>query len=204
MIYMPTHAIYVETAAAHSCQHKHNCFQHQVAQTITNSGSPDGCYPAADVTGTTLTYTSGSAPSTLASVTVFFGVHTDGGGTQRDAFVRIRCVAGGPTSAFQYATIGDQGHQSQYEISTVADCTKSGIGPSPPPPPPSETFVCVNGTCVAAAPPGSGVPKDVCDRICLNPDSKYVCKEGVCVPSTDPTRGVDKKECEAVCVPVHV
>jgi hypothetical protein len=179
-----------------------------MAQTYQNTdGTPGGCYPAADVRGTTLTYTAGSAPNTLASVTVFFNIHTDGGGAQRDGFVKIKCVPGGPTSDFRYTTVGDTGHSSQYEIDTVADCSRSGGGPPQPPgppPPSSPTFDCLNGTCVSAFPPGSGVPKDVCERICIKPDTKYLCKGDVCVPSSDPTRGVDRETCEAVCVPVRV
>ena len=85
---------------------------------------------------------------------------------------------------------------TRYEIDVSADCSKSGVGPSPPPP--SGSYACLNGTCVPAA--GGGVPKDVCDRICLNPDTKFVCERDQCVPSTDPGRGVDKATCEAVCV----
>ena len=167
-----------------------------MAQTFMSSdGSPQGCFPAADVIGTTLTFTAGSAPNTVASVTVFFNIHTDGGGSQRDGFIKITCKDGGPTSNFVYTTVGDTGHSSQYEIDTTADCSKSGISPSPPPP--SNSFACLNGTCVDA--PGSGVPKDVCDRICLKPDAKYVCDHDKCVPSPDPSRGVDEATCEAIC-----
>ena len=168
-----------------------------MAQTYQNAdGTPATCFPAADVIGTTLTYTRTAGTNTLASVTVFFNIHTDEGGAQRDAFITIKCVSGGPTSDFRYTTVGDTGHNSQYEIHTVADCSKSGGGPP-------LTFSCLDGTCVSSFPPGSGVPKDVCDRICIKPDTKYVCKSDVCVPSLDPTRGVDKETCEAFCAPTN-
>lgn len=103
-----------------------------MAQTYVDaSGNPAGCYPAADVQGTTLTYSAGTAAGTLASVTVNFNVHTDAGGTQRDGFIRITCVTGGRTSNYQYTTVGDQGHESQYEIDSTADCSAAGGGASP-------------------------------------------------------------------------
>ena len=103
-----------------------------MAQTYKNAdGSLGGCYPAADVIGTTLAYTAGSGPNTVASVTVFFNIHTDGGGAQRDGFIKVTCVAGGPKSNFVYTTVGDTGHSSQYEIDTTADCSAAGAGPSP-------------------------------------------------------------------------
>jgi hypothetical protein len=103
-----------------------------MAQTYKNTdGTVGGCFPAADVLGTTLTYTAGSAPNTVASVTVFFNIHTDGGGAQRDGFIKITCLAGGPKSGFTYSTVGDTGHSSQYEIDTTADCAAAGGGPSP-------------------------------------------------------------------------
>jgi len=106
-----------------------------MAQTYQDaSGNPTGCYPAADVQGSTLAYTAGG--NGLQSVTIDFNVHTDSGGTQRDGFIKITCAAGGPTSNFQYTTVGDQGHQSQYEIDTTADCSNSGINPGPPGPAP--------------------------------------------------------------------
>jgi hypothetical protein len=173
------------------------CVETQMAQTLQKSnGSSDGCYPAASVTGTKLLHT--PVGKDLASVTVSFGVAIDGGGTMRDGFVRIRCVNGGPTSDFRYSTVGDDRTQSRYEIDTLADCTKSGVDPVP------KTFACLDGACVEVDPPGSGVPKDVCDRICINPDSKYVCINGVCTPSSDPTRGVDRATCDALCVPVNL
>jgi hypothetical protein len=63
----------------------------------------------------------------------------------------------------------------------------------------SDMFACLSGTCVAAA--DGGVPKDVCERICLNPDAKYVCVHGKCEVSTDPNKGVDRSSCEAICQP---
>eukprot|EP00037_Helgoeca_nana_P025415 m.278099 g.278099 ORF g.278099 m.278099 type:complete len:315 (+) comp26939_c0_seq5:82-1026(+) len=115
-----------------------------MAQTYQDpSGNPAGCYPAADVQGTTLSYSMNGA--VLASVTVNFAVHTDSGGTQRDGFIKITCQSGGPTSNFAYTTVGDAGHASQYEIDVVADCSGGG-GPPPPPPPPGP------------APPGPAPP----------------------------------------------
>jgi hypothetical protein len=161
------------------------CVERQMAQTLQKlNGSPDGCNPAASVTSTKLLHT--SVGKDLASVTVSFGVAIDGRGTMRDGFVRIRCVHGGPTSDFRYSTIGDDRTQSRYEINTLADCTKSGIDPVP------KTFACLDSACVEVDPPGSGVPKDVCDRICINPDSKYVTvhqRRVRAVVGSDPRRG---------------
>ena len=70
-------------------------------------------------------------------------------------------------------------------------------GQCPSPPPPSNAYACLNGKCVES--PGSGVPKDICDRVCVNPDAKYVCNNDKCVLSLNPTRGVDKATCEATC-----
>jgi hypothetical protein len=102
----------------------------QMAQVYKNAdGTAAGCYAAADVTGSVLTYS--SVLGTLASVSITFGAHTDGGGTQRDGFITVTCVNGGPTSNFVFTTVGDTGHASQYEIDTVADCSAAGGGPSP-------------------------------------------------------------------------
>eukprot|EP00035_Acanthoeca_spectabilis_P020364 m.432495 g.432495 ORF g.432495 m.432495 type:complete len:282 (+) comp17443_c0_seq1:45-890(+) len=101
-----------------------------MAQTYQDAqGNPAGCYPAADVVGSTLAYTAGNGGTGVASVTIDFNVHTDAGGTQRDGFVKITCVKGGPTSGFAYTTVGDTGHQSQYEIDTTADCEAASGGP---------------------------------------------------------------------------
>eukprot|EP00038_Savillea_parva_P005006 m.145963 g.145963 ORF g.145963 m.145963 type:complete len:275 (-) comp11637_c1_seq4:50-874(-) len=159
-----------------------------MAQTFQNNGQPSGCYPAADVAGTKMYYTRGETAGSLASVTVVFGVHTDGTGTQRDGFITIKCVKGGPTDNFQYSTIGDEGHQSVYEIDTAADCEHSGDD--------DELYVCKGGDCVQA-PTGKGVSKAICESACIGP-SKYVCVDGQCVPSND-SRGVDKTDCQQLC-----
>ena len=173
--------------------------QLQMAQTYQNSdGSPAGCSPSADIIGTTMTYTAGSTAGTLQSVTVFFNIHTDGGGAQRDGFIRITCVKGGPTRDFRYTTVGDTGHSSQYEIDTTADCYASAP-PAPPAPPSSPEYVCNNATCEKIRPPGRGIPGDVCERTCINPNSKFVCVENACVLSSDPDRGVDWATCEKFC-----
>ena len=167
----------------------------QMAQTYQNAdGSPAGCYPAADVIGTTLTFTAGSTPNTLASVTVFFNIHTDGGGAQRDGFIRITCQTGGPTSNFAYTTVGDTGHSSQYEVDTTADCERSGLTPPPPPPPPPQGYACLDGTCMMVE-NVTGVPLNVCQEMCLQ---KYMCVKGMCVINNC-SKGVPLPVCKDVC-----
>ena len=166
-----------------------------MAQTYLNTdGTPGGCYPAADVIGTTLTYTAGSAPNTLASVTVFFNIHTDGGGAQRDGFIRITCQTGGPTSNFVYTAVGDTGHSSQYEIDTTADCERSGLTPPPPPPPPPQGYACLDGACMMVE-NIIGVPLNVCQEMCLH---KYVCVNSTCVPYNC-SKGAPLPVCNEVC-----
>ena len=160
----------------------------------TSDGSPDGCYPVAVLTGTTLTYTAAPDDS-LASVTVFFNVYTNASGWQRDGFMMIECVGDGPTSDFAYSTVGDDGHASQYEIRVMADCSPN------PPSPPKKEYACDSGECVAVQQPNKGIPKVVCDSICIKPDAKYACQRDTCVPTSDPTRGVDKATCEKFCGP---
>jgi hypothetical protein len=172
-----------------------------MALTYQNSdGTPAGCYPAADVVGTTLTYSAdASAPNSLASVTVAFGAHTDGGGVRRDGVVKITCVKGGPTSDFVYTAAplrNPDGHQ--YEISTTADCQHSGSTPSPTPPsppPPSQGYACLSGDCLMVE-NVTGVPLDVCQEMCLQ---KYECVHGMCVVNNC-SRGVPLPVCKDVCV----
>lgn len=102
-----------------------------MAQTYQKlDGSPDGCYAAAGIPNTALTYTAGTAPNLLASVTVNFGTHRDGSGTERAGFIRITCSTGGPTTNFVYTTSGDSQHPSKYEIDTTADCAAAGGSPA--------------------------------------------------------------------------
>mmetsp|Transcript_103889 Transcript_103889/g.144561 ORF Transcript_103889/g.144561 Transcript_103889/m.144561 type:complete len:281 (+) Transcript_103889:289-1131(+) len=173
-----------------------------MAQTYQDAnGNPKGCFPCADVQGSKLAYTAGFGG--LQSVTVNFNVHTDSGGTQRDGFIKIACQSGGPTSNFQYTTVGDVGHQMQYEIHTTADCTRSGIEPSPPlppgPPPPSGDigYWCVaNTTCLYGPRPNSsykGGTQEQCKAIC---SPSYICKDNQCVVAE---RGGSFDECKAMC-----
>jgi len=174
-----------------------------MAQTYQDaSGSPAGCYPAADVQGTTMTFTA-NADSSLASVTINFNVHTDAGGTQRDGFVKIQCQPGGPTSDFRYSTVGDQGHPSQYEVDTTADCANSGGGPPGPPGPPSPPagptgYWCVaNTTCLYGPQPNptyKGGTEDECKAICHPP--AYQCVSDQCVPAAS---GGTLEECKSLC-----
>jgi hypothetical protein len=140
--------------------------------------------------------TSGS--DTLASVTVNFNVHTDHGGTQRDGFVKITCVAGGPTSNFRYTTVGDNGHASQYEIDTTADCSGGAPAPPGPPSPGKVGYWCVgNTTCLYGPQPDpsyKGGTEAECTAICHPP--MYECKDNQCVASE---RGGTHEECAAVC-----
>ncbi len=165
----------------------------QLAQTRQDaSGQPAGCYPAADVQGTTLTCTAGSSANTLASVTVNFNVHTDSGGTQRDGFIQITCQAGGPTSNFAYSTIGDQGHQSQYEIDTTADCSNAGGGDGP-----QQGYWCMYDNCYQGPkPPIANVTGGPTPEECESACGVYVCANSQCVPGE---RGVNKSLCEAIC-----
>jgi hypothetical protein len=166
-----------------------------MAQTYLNTdGTVGGCFPAADVIGTTLTFTAGSTPNTLAAVTVFFNIHTDGGGAQRDGFIRITCKTGGPTSNFVYTTVGDTGHSSQYEVDTTADCERSGLTPPPPPPPPPQGYACLDGTCMMVE-DVIGVPLNVCQEMCLH---KYVCVNNTCVPYNC-SKGAPLPVCKDVC-----
>jgi hypothetical protein len=179
----------------------------QMAQTYQNAdGSPAGCYPAADVIGTTMTYTGGSAPNTLASVTVFFNTinissteeeFNDDGGAQRvnetDGFIKITCLTGGPTSNFAYTTVGDTGNSSQ--IDTTADCQRSGLSPPPPPPPPPQAgYACLDGACMMVE-NVTGVPLNVCQEMCLQ---KYMCVKGMCVINNC-SKGVPLPVCKDVC-----
>ena len=65
------------------------------------------------------------------------------------------------------------------------------------PQPPSGNFDCLSGACVPSA--GGGVPKDVCERACIGPDTKYVCDHNQCVVSADPSKGANKTTCEEIC-----
>jgi hypothetical protein len=176
-----------------------------MAQTYQDpSGNPAGCYPAADVQGSQLSYT--MTGDVIGSVTLNFNVHTDSGGSQRDGFIKIACQSGGPTSNFVYTTVGDAGHPSQYEVDVVADC--SGGGPAPPPPPgpappgppgpgPKGYWCVQNVTCLYGPQPTpkfKGGTEEQCAAICNPP--LYMCKGGQCVQS--PTGGT-LQECNAVC-----
>lgn len=72
-----------------------------MAQVYTQAGRPAGCYAVADVNGATLTYTAQPDGTGVASVTIDFNVHTDSGGNQRDGFIKVTCVSGGPTDNFR-------------------------------------------------------------------------------------------------------
>lgn len=131
-----------------------------MAQTYQDAlGNPAGCYPVGDVMGSTLSYTAGPSGKGVASVTVDFSVNTDPGGTQRDGFIKIACVPGGPTSNFAYSTVGDRGHQSVYEIDVTADCTNSNPGP----PPPETLYKCQGKQCIPAERGGSYT---ACEQVC--------------------------------------
>eukprot|EP00041_Stephanoeca_diplocostata_P025383 m.661802 g.661802 ORF g.661802 m.661802 type:complete len:363 (+) comp22737_c2_seq1:1838-2926(+) len=93
-----------------------------VAQTYQAGGSPAGCYPAANLADTQMFYS--AVDGRITSVTVSFGIHIDGNGEQRDAFIQIRCSPLA-TAPFRYSTIGDQGHPAQYEIDVEAPCIHS-------------------------------------------------------------------------------
>jgi hypothetical protein len=172
----------------------------QMAQTYQDSsGVADGCDAAANVQGTVLTYLMNN--NVLESVSVNFMTHTDSGGVARDGFIMITCVAGGPTSNFEYTTIGDTGHKSQYEVGVTADCSKSGPMPPSPPGPPAPGapgYWCVqNTTCLYGPQPSptfKGGTEQQCAAICHPP--LYMCKGGQCVAS--PTGGT-LQECNAVC-----
>lgn len=130
-----------------------------MAQTYqTAAGAPAGCYPAADLQGTTLTYTSKFGGIAIGSLSVNFETHTDRSGTQRDGFIRITCDVTNPTSGFVYTTVGDEGHASQYEIDVAADCTPVPGGSSTPAAEASETgWILIGILCgVSAAYFGGG------------------------------------------------
>eukprot|EP00041_Stephanoeca_diplocostata_P001702 m.21060 g.21060 ORF g.21060 m.21060 type:complete len:134 (-) comp12290_c0_seq2:172-573(-) len=122
----------------------------------------------------------------ITSVTVSFGIHIDGSGNQRDAFIQVKCDPDA-TQPYKYSTIGDQGHPSQYEIDVTAPCDSSE--------PPSPSYTCWNNTCVGSL---VGVPINDCQAACKEPvPITYICKDGkTCVPSSN---GGTLEQCQAVC-----
>eukprot|EP00040_Diaphanoeca_grandis_P016498 m.85147 g.85147 ORF g.85147 m.85147 type:complete len:273 (+) comp25836_c0_seq1:175-993(+) len=78
---------------------------------------PDGgCYPAADLLGTTATYTSDGAEG-VKSVTLNFAGHNDGS-AWRDGYMKINCG----TSQSGFTTTGDLNEPSTYEVEVTFPC----------------------------------------------------------------------------------
>ena len=123
-----------------------------MAQAFRIDGLYAGCHPAGSVLDTNVTYTAGSAPHSLASITVSFSPHTDGSGKKRSGLIVIKCVLGGPTVDFQYNTTDSDFNESLFRIDTVADCTKSHARPAPPLP----KFLCWLGVCQPSLDPTLG------------------------------------------------
>ena len=142
---------------------------------------PDGtpeCYPAADLAGTSLAYTTGTN-STPASVTLNFAEHDDGSDT-RNGYIKVTCAAAqGP-----YTTLGDAVESSFYEVEVSAPCA-GAAPPSPPSPGPPVApghFRCVQDRCMDAG-PGGGVSNATCHAICGPKPVKFACVNNRCVRS---------------------
>lgn len=133
----------------------------QMAQAFQIVGWSAGCHPAANVLGTNVTYTAGSTPNSVASITVSFGQRTDGAGKKRSGHIVIKCVLGGPTIDFQYNTTGADVDESLFRIDTLADCTKSHARPAPPLP----GFMC-SGVSGMFKPTQGGVDLATCEANC--------------------------------------
>ena len=95
-----------------------------------------GCYPAADLAGTTIAYTAGSGP-TPTSVTLNFAEHSDGAGATRNGYIKITCSA---TEA-GFTTIGDSNQGSFYEVHWLRHhfwtISHGVLSFTPPPPSPT-------------------------------------------------------------------
>jgi hypothetical protein len=82
---------------------------------------PDGtpeCYPAADLSGSTMAYTVGlTAGGIPTSATLNFAMHDDGTDT-RNGYIKITCAEaeGG------FSTVGDSVQSSLYEVEVSAPC----------------------------------------------------------------------------------
>eukprot|EP00035_Acanthoeca_spectabilis_P031703 m.15403 g.15403 ORF g.15403 m.15403 type:complete len:301 (-) comp4906_c0_seq2:204-1106(-) len=102
----------------------------QVAMaSVWGNGTLDECEPVAIVKDTQLQY-SILPDGNIHTLFLGFNVYTDWRGNQFSAFFQIDCFKGGPTSKFTYTSIGDEGHQSIFQINTQADCTATAA-PTP-------------------------------------------------------------------------
>eukprot|EP00035_Acanthoeca_spectabilis_P031702 m.15397 g.15397 ORF g.15397 m.15397 type:complete len:330 (-) comp4906_c0_seq1:204-1193(-) len=96
---------------------------------VWGNGTLDECEPVAIVKDTQLQY-SILPDGNIHTLFLGFNVYTDWRGNQFSAFFQIDCFKGGPTSKFTYTSIGDEGHQSIFQINTQADCTATAA-PTP-------------------------------------------------------------------------
>lgn len=135
----------------------------------------------------------------LTSVTITFGVHTDGGGNERSTYITIACKKGGPTSNFRYTAKEEtSGQKSLYAISTEADCSSVGPAPPGPAPPGPIGYWCVgNATCLYGPQPDPrfrGGTEAECKALCH--PAQYRCEDNKCVASET---GGSLEQCTNIC-----